>query len=128
MNGQPSLARHLESFFHGRLTQQRNATHATVAAYRDALRLLVLFASKRTGKKPCTLAVADLDQFGDRFIEPVLQMVDEGPIAAEAERIALDLVNRHCQRVARLGAGDFDRTGDGVAIVGLAQPAARNPA
>lgn len=62
MNGQPSLARHLESFFHGRLTQQRNATRATVAAYRDALRLLVLFASKRTGKKPCALAIADLDR------------------------------------------------------------------
>jgi integrase/recombinase XerD len=62
MNSQPSLARHLESFFHGRLTQQRNATRATVAAYRDAIRLLVLFASERTGKKPCALAVADLDR------------------------------------------------------------------
>ncbi|KWR74341.1 tyrosine-type recombinase/integrase, partial [Cupriavidus sp. IDO] len=62
MNSQPSLARHLESFFHQRLTQQRNATRATVAAYRDALRLLVLFASERTGKKPCALAVEDLDR------------------------------------------------------------------
>jgi integrase/recombinase XerD len=62
MNGQPSLAQQLESFFHRRLTQQRNATPATVAAYRDALRLLVLFASQRTGKKPCALAVEDLDR------------------------------------------------------------------
>ena len=62
MNAQPSLARHLESFFHRRLTQQRNATPATVAAYRDAIRLLVLFASERTGKKPCVLAVEDLDR------------------------------------------------------------------
>ena len=62
MNVQPSLARHLESFFHRRLTQQRNATPATVKAYRDALRLLVLFASERTGKKPCALAVGDLDR------------------------------------------------------------------
>lgn len=62
MNGQPSLARHLESFFHQRLTQQRNATRATVAAYRDAIRLLVLFASERTGKKPCALALEDLDR------------------------------------------------------------------
>ncbi len=62
MNGQHSLARQLESFFHRRLTQQRNATPATIAAYRDALRLLVLFASERTGKKPCTLAVEDLDR------------------------------------------------------------------
>jgi len=54
MNSQPSLAQHLESFFHRRLTQQRNATPATVRAYRDALRLLILFASERTGKKPFT--------------------------------------------------------------------------
>jgi len=62
MNRQPSLALHLESFFHRRLTQQRNATPATVRTYRDALRLLVLFASERTGKKPCALGVADLDR------------------------------------------------------------------
>jgi site-specific recombinase XerD len=40
----------------------RNATSATIVAYRDTLRLLVLFASKRTGKNPCALAVEDLDR------------------------------------------------------------------
>lgn len=29
MKSQPSLARHFESFFHQRLTKQRNATRAT---------------------------------------------------------------------------------------------------
>jgi site-specific recombinase XerD len=62
MNGQPTLARQLESFFHHRLTHQRNATPATVRTYRDALRLLVLFASERTGKKPCVLDIQDLDR------------------------------------------------------------------
>lgn len=62
MKGQPSLAHHLESFFHRRLTQQRNATSTTAKAYRDALRLLDLFASQRTGKKPCALVVGDLDR------------------------------------------------------------------
>lgn len=62
MNGQPSLARLLESFFRARLTSQRNATPATIASYRDALRLLVLFASERTGRKPCALALQDLDR------------------------------------------------------------------
>ncbi len=62
MNGRRSLAQQLEAFFRQRLTQQRNATSATVAAYRDGLRLLVLFASKRAGKKPCTLAIEDLDR------------------------------------------------------------------
>lgn len=59
---QPSLARHLESFFHQRLPKQRNATQTTIAAYRDALRLLVLFASEQTSKEPCVLAVEDLDR------------------------------------------------------------------
>lgn len=62
MNGRHSLAQQLESFFRQRLTQQRNATPATVATYRDALRLLVLFAAKRASKKPCTLAIEDLDR------------------------------------------------------------------
>lgn len=62
MNRQHLLAHQLESFFHRRLTQQRNATPATIAAYRDALRLLVLFASEQTGKKPCALAIEDLDR------------------------------------------------------------------
>ncbi len=62
MKGPTSLAQHLESFFYRRLTQQRNVTPATVKAYRDALRLLILFASERTGKKPCDLGVLDLDR------------------------------------------------------------------
>jgi site-specific recombinase XerD len=50
----------LESFFHHRLTSQRNASPSTIASYQDALRLLVLFASERAGRKPCDLAVEDL--------------------------------------------------------------------
>ena len=34
-----SLAPLLESFFRNRLTKQRNATPATIASYRDALRM-----------------------------------------------------------------------------------------
>lgn len=70
MNGQPSLARQLESFFHHRLTRQRNATPATIKAYRDALRLLVLFAAERIGRKPCALSVEDLDR------EVILEYLD----------------------------------------------------
>ena len=62
MKGQPTLARHLESFFHQRLTDQRNATPATITAYRDALRLLILFVSEHTNKKPCDLDVCDLER------------------------------------------------------------------
>jgi integrase/recombinase XerD len=62
MSSQPALARQFESFFHQRLTHQRNATPATIRTYRDALRLLVLFASERSGKKPCALTVDDLNR------------------------------------------------------------------
>jgi site-specific recombinase XerD len=62
MTAKSSHANLLESFFHDRLPVQRNATHATIASYRDALRLLVLFASKRTGRKPCALTLQDLDR------------------------------------------------------------------
>lgn len=62
MNNPPSLARLLESFFHHRLTSQRNASSLTIASYRDALRLLILFASERAGREPCQLTVQDLDR------------------------------------------------------------------
>ena len=62
MSRPPTLARLLESFFHERLKHQRNASPATIASYRDALRLLVLFASERTGRKPAALTVQNLDR------------------------------------------------------------------
>ena len=62
MNGQPSLAQLFESFFHRRLTDQRNATPATIRTYRDSLRLLVLFISEHINKKPCDLTVSDLER------------------------------------------------------------------
>jgi site-specific recombinase XerD len=62
MNNPPSLARLLESFFQHRLVSQRNASALTIASYRDALRLLILFASKRTGREPCQLTVQHLDR------------------------------------------------------------------
>jgi integrase/recombinase XerD len=66
MNGHPSLASLLESFFRHRLTKQRNASRSTIASYRDALRLLILFAAERTGRKPNSLAVEDID--GDMIL------------------------------------------------------------
>ncbi|MES0158118.1 hypothetical protein NKJ81_32065 [Mesorhizobium sp. M0018] len=57
-----SLAPLLESFFRNRLTKQRNASPSTIASYRDAWRMLVLFAAERTGRKPYALAVEDFDR------------------------------------------------------------------
>src|SRR5258708_21116126 len=44
----------------GRISQ-RDASPATIAAYRDTFRLLLGFASARTGKAPSALSLADLD-------------------------------------------------------------------
>ncbi len=54
------LAPTLEAFFTERLIGQRHASPHTVAAYRDAWRLLLRFACDRTGKQPCQLDLADL--------------------------------------------------------------------
>jgi len=56
-----ALAPLVQSFFTDRLVTQRRASPHTVAAYRDAFRLLVVFASQRTGRQPSKLALEDLD-------------------------------------------------------------------
>jgi site-specific recombinase XerD len=71
MSATGSLAPLLESFFRDRLTRQRNASSSTIGSYRDALRLLVLFAAGRTGRKPCALTIPDLDR------DLVLAFLDE---------------------------------------------------
>lgn len=51
----------LEAFFTERLIGQRHASPNTVAAYRDTWRLLLRFVHARSGKEPCQLDLADLD-------------------------------------------------------------------
>jgi len=65
------LAPLLESYFRRRLIKQRNATPATVASYRHALRMLILFAAGRLRKKPAALRLEDLDR------DLVLAFLDE---------------------------------------------------
>jgi integrase/recombinase XerD len=56
-----ALAPTLQAFFTQRLTSQLHASANTVAAYRDAWRLLLRHAQDRAGKQPCQLDLADLD-------------------------------------------------------------------
>lgn len=56
-----ALAPTLQAFFTDRLLRQRHASPNTIAAYRDTLRLLLSFASKRLGHEPCQLDIGDLD-------------------------------------------------------------------
>ncbi|HVA19025.1 MAG TPA: tyrosine-type recombinase/integrase [Solirubrobacteraceae bacterium] len=56
-----TLAATLQAFFTERLVQQRKASPHTIAAYRDTIRLLFVFAAERTGKQPSQLQIEDLD-------------------------------------------------------------------
>jgi integrase/recombinase XerD len=56
-----ALAPTLQAFFTDRLIRQRQASAHTIAAYRDALRLLLCYAAARTGRQPSQLDLADLD-------------------------------------------------------------------
>ncbi|MEU4217326.1 tyrosine-type recombinase/integrase [Actinoplanes sp. NPDC026623] len=55
------IAATLQTFFTERLARQRQASPRTVAAYRDALRLLLVFVQQRTGTTPANLDWTDLD-------------------------------------------------------------------
>jgi site-specific recombinase XerD len=56
-----ALATTLQAFFTDRLIRQRQVSPNTLQAYRDTLRLLLVFASERHGKEPGKLAIDDLD-------------------------------------------------------------------
>ena len=56
-----ALAPTLQAFFTSRLIRQRQASPATIAAYRDTWRLLLGYCSGRTGKQPSGLQITDLD-------------------------------------------------------------------
>ena len=56
-----ALAPTLQAFFTDRLIRQRQASPNTIAAYRDAWKLLLSFASRQTSKPPSNLDIADLD-------------------------------------------------------------------
>ena len=56
-----ALAPTLQAFFTERLARQKNASRHTVAAYRDALRMLVQFAARRIGTAPARLQIEDVD-------------------------------------------------------------------
>jgi integrase/recombinase XerD len=96
MSKPPNLAGLLESFFRRRLIEQRNVSPLTVAAYRDALRLLVLYASQRAKREPCRLEVRHLGRevvLG--FLEHVERDRGNGPRTRNARLTAIRSFFRH---------------------------------
>ena len=76
-----ALAPALQAYFTDRLISQRNSSPETIAAYRDAFRLLLRFAADRTGKQPFEL---DIDE------PSVLQWVGL-PALADGEKQWMDV-------------------------------------
>jgi len=56
-----ALATTLQAFFTDRLLRQRQVSPNTVQAYRDTLRLLLIFASEQRRKAPGKLGIDDID-------------------------------------------------------------------
>lgn len=56
-----ALAPTLQAFFTDRLAHQLGASAHTIAAYRDAWRLLLAFTTERIGTAPVNIDIADLD-------------------------------------------------------------------
>jgi integrase/recombinase XerD len=85
-----ALAPTLQAFFTDRLARQRHASGQTVAAYRDAWRLLLAFAVERTGKQPGNLDLADLDAplIGD-FLDHLERGRGNGPRTRNARLAAI---------------------------------------
>lgn len=64
------LAGLLEAFFTKRLERQSGASPHTIAAYRDAFRLLLGFAHERLGKAPSDLLLSEVDaSFVSAFLD-----------------------------------------------------------
>src|SRR5260370_42365146 len=51
----------IQAYFTRRLALEQGAGHATVACYRDTIRLLVRYVQEQTGKQPARQSLADLD-------------------------------------------------------------------
>jgi site-specific recombinase XerD len=56
------LAPYTRSFFEDHLVRRRNLSRNSIWSYRDAIKLLIQFATERTGRSASTLQVEDIDE------------------------------------------------------------------
>src|SRR5260370_41822907 len=74
MRNEASFAPLLQSFFTGRLMQQKQASPHTICSYRDTFRLLLRFLEKKLRKPPSRLV---LDEVGAPLIVAFLDELEE---------------------------------------------------
>jgi integrase len=111
----------LQCFFTDRLLKQLGASPHTIAAYRDAFRLLFQFASERLGSAPSELRIEDLDApFLGQFLEHL--EVNRGnctrtrnnrlaALHAFFQHVAISepALALHCQRVLAIPSKRYER-------------------
>ena len=90
------LASTLQAFFTDRLARQRQASPHTIAAYRDTLRLLLVFASTKKGKEPSKLDIDDVDApLVGAFLDDLEQQRKNGPRTRNARLAAIRSLFRY---------------------------------
>ena len=111
----------LQAFFTDRLLKQRRASTHTVAAYRNAFRLLLRFAADRLGRNPSELTLAAVDaEFISEFLEHLERVRGNAVRTRNARLAALHAFFRyvaftepahalHCQRVLSIPSKRFER-------------------
>jgi integrase/recombinase XerD len=111
----------IQRFFTDRLLKQLGASQYTVAAYRDAFRLLLQFASRRLGRAPSELLMENLDvTFLGQFLEHL--ELDRGNCTRTRNNrlaaihaffqyvtISEPALALHCQRVLAIPAKRYER-------------------
>ena len=112
----------VQLFFTDRLRKQLGASPYTIAAYRDAFRLLLRFASERLGRAPSQLRIEDLDApFLGKFLEH-LELARGNCARTRNNRLAAlhaffqyvavsePALALHCQRVLAIPSKRYERS------------------
>ena len=84
----PPFSKLLQDFFCQRLINQRNASHCTVAAYRDTFRLLLRYLEEQHKLAPCEVTLADLDASRILAFLEYLEDVRKNSIRSRNSRLA----------------------------------------
>lgn len=121
MSATSSLPSLIQRFFTDRLLKQLGASPHTIAAYRDAFRLLLQFAAERLGRAPSELRTEDLDaSFLGQFLDHLERnrgnctRTRNNRLAAihaffQFVAISEPALALHCQRVLAIPSKRFER-------------------
>jgi len=90
-----SLAPILQRFFTDRMITQRHASQHTIAAYRDAFRLLLSYAQQATGTPPWKLELRQLD--AELLADPRLHPGGQQRVPAKSEEIVVGAHRRDAE-------------------------------